>query len=56
MGFIYKVNSNAEIYIPAQGKNKKIFYNNLQFSDIFGYEQLKEKEDYIIITAGKKTA
>ncbi|WPC13394.1 toprim domain-containing protein [Riemerella anatipestifer] len=54
VGFIYKVNSNAEIYIPAQGKNKKIFYNNLQFSDIFGYEQLKEKEDYIIITAGKK--
>lgn len=54
IGFIYEVNNNAEIYIPAQGKNKKFFYNNLQFSDIFGYEQLKEKEDFIIISAGKK--
>lgn len=54
VGFIYQVNNNAEIYIPAQGKNKKFFYNNLQFSDIFGYEQLKDKEEYIIITAGKK--
>lgn len=54
IGFIYEVNNNAEIYIPAQGKNKKIFYNNLKFSDIFGYEQLNDNEDFIIITAGKK--
>lgn len=54
LGFIYSVNDNAEIYIPAQGKNKKIFYNNLKFSDIFGYDQLPENAPYIIITAGKK--
>lgn len=54
IGFVYLVNNNAEIYIPAQGKNKKIFYNNLKFSDIFGYDQLPENAPYIIITAGKK--
>lgn len=54
LGFIYEVNNNAEIYIPKQEKASKFFYNNLQFSDIFGYEQLKNKEDFIIITAGKK--
>lgn len=54
LGFIFSVNNNAEIYIPNQEKASKFFYNNLQFSDIFGYEQLKEKEDFIIICAGKK--
>lgn len=54
VGFIFHVNNNAEVYIPNQEKASKFFYNNLQFSDIFGYEQLKEKEDFIIISAGKK--
>ena len=54
LGFIYEVNNNAELYIPKQEKTSKFFYNNLTSDDIFGYNQLQDKEDFIIICAGKK--
>ncbi len=54
LGFIYQVNNNAELYIPKQEKTTKFFYNNLTSDDIFGYNQLKDKEEFIIICAGKK--
>ncbi len=54
LGFIYQVNNNAELYIPQQEKTTKFFYNNLNSDDIFGYNQLMDKEEFIIICAGKK--
>ncbi len=56
LGFIYEVNNNAELYIPKQEKNNKFFYNNLKSTDIFGFNQLQDKENFIVICAGKKDA
>ena len=54
IGFAYKVNSNAEIYIPKQEKAKKFFLNKLAPGDVFGLEQLPKKPKNLIICAGKK--
>ncbi len=64
LGFIYEVYTTpyaeannltrAELYIPTQEKTTKFFYNNLTSDDIFGYNELKDKEEFIIICAGKK--
>lgn len=54
IGFSYKINSNAEIYIPKQEKAKKFFLNKLAPGDVFGLAQLPKKPKQIIICAGKK--
>jgi predicted P-loop ATPase len=54
IGFVYKVNENAEIYIPKQEKANKFILNKTTKDDVFGYGQLAENNDFIIICAGKK--
>ena len=54
IGFSYKINNNAEIYIPKQEKAKKFFLNKLAPGDVFGLEQLPKKPKQILICAGKK--
>lgn len=50
----YEINDNYEIYIPQQPGAKKFFHNRHKGDDIFGLDQLPEKCDHIIISAGKK--
>ncbi|MDY7394044.1 VapE family protein [Aureibaculum sp. 2210JD6-5] len=54
LGFVYRVNSNVELYIPKQEKAQKFFLNKLSNTDIFGLEQLPKNPEYIILCAGKK--
>ena len=54
LGFCYKVNNTVELYVPKQEKSSKFFYNQLDKEDIFGLSQLSKKQDFLIVSAGKK--
>ena len=56
LAFSYEVNGRYEVYLPKQPekKVKKFFYSGLENTDIFGLEQIKTKEKFIVICAGKK--
>ena len=57
LAFSYEINSNFEVYIPAQPdiNQPKVFSNGLQNGDIFGLEQLGTATiQNLIICAGKK--
>ncbi|MDA3817019.1 MAG: CHC2 zinc finger domain-containing protein [Prolixibacteraceae bacterium] len=56
LAFDYLVNNKSKVYIPAipEKKVKKQFYKNQTKDDIFGFEQLPEHTENIIITAGEK--
>ena len=53
--FVYKVNNRVEIYVPKQPRfAKKFVINKNSSSDIFGFSQLDENNEVVVITAGKK--
>jgi len=56
LGFDYVVNRKHKVYIPAipEKKVNKQFYKNQEKEDIFGFEQLPEHCETLIITAGEK--
>lgn len=56
LAFSYEVNGRYEIYIPAQPEKKvnKFFHSALSNDDIFGFTQLEDFQDNLLIVAGKK--
>ena len=56
LAYSYETNGRYEVYLPKQPekKVKKFFYSGLENSDIFGLEQIEDKQNFIVICAGKK--
>ena len=55
IGFAYCFSESvAELYIPKQEKSNKFFLNKTTQKDIFGYSQLANNLEYLIVSAGKK--
>lgn len=54
IAFVYTTDTGAELYVPKQDKANKFLMNKTSSDDIFGYSQLSNDLDYLVICAGKK--